>query len=46
VRWQGQSWAARNLEPSRPLSNGTSVLVMGREGTKLQVMPRDPDPRG
>jgi len=46
VRWQGQSWAARNLEPSRPLSNGTAVLVMGREGTKLQVMPRDPDPRG
>jgi membrane protein implicated in regulation of membrane protease activity len=39
VRWQGQSWAARNLEPDRPLTSGSSVMVMGREGTRLQVLP-------
>jgi membrane protein implicated in regulation of membrane protease activity len=43
VRWQGQSWAARNLEPSRPLGNGSAVTVMGREGTRLQVLARDPE---
>ena len=42
VRWQGQSWAARNLEPSRLLPSGSAVTVMGREGTRLQVLPRDP----
>jgi len=41
VRWQGQSWAARNLEPSRQLPSGSAVTVMGREGTRLQVLPRD-----
>lgn len=46
VRWQGQSWAARNLDPARRLDSGSPVTVMGREGTKLQVLPRDPDPRG
>ena len=39
VRWQGQSWAARNLEPARPLTRGSAVIVMGREGTRLQVLP-------
>jgi len=43
VRWQGQSWAARNLEPSRLLPCGSAVTVMGREGTRLQVLPRDPE---
>ena len=43
VRWQGQSWAARNLEPSSPLPSGSAVTVMGREGTRLQVLPRDPE---
>lgn len=43
VRWQGQSWAARNLEPSQPLEHGSSVTVMGREGNRLQVLPRDTD---
>lgn len=38
VRWQGQSWAALNLEPSQPLSAGSEVVVMGREGTRLQVL--------
>ena len=41
VRWQGQSWAARNLEPARQLPSGSAVTVMGREGTRLQVLPRD-----
>ena len=38
VRWQGQSWAAENLEPGRPLQSGDRVLVMGRDGTRLQVL--------
>jgi membrane protein implicated in regulation of membrane protease activity len=47
VRWQGQSWAARNLEPARPLTRGSAVIVMGREGTRLQVLPHgDLLPRG
>jgi membrane protein implicated in regulation of membrane protease activity len=40
VRWQGQSWAAHNLTPERALPPGSRVMVMGREGTRLQVMPR------
>lgn len=40
VRWQGQSWAAINLAPGEPLAPGTQVNVMGREGTCLQVLPR------
>ena len=44
VRWQGQSWAARNLEPARPLARGSTVLVMGREGTRLQVLPHGDAP--
>jgi membrane protein implicated in regulation of membrane protease activity len=44
VRWQGQSWAARNLEPARPLARGSAVLVMGREGTRLQVLPHGDAP--
>ena len=38
VRWQGQSWAATNLEPERALAHGESVVVMGREGNQLQVL--------
>jgi len=40
VRWQGQSWAALNLAPDVPLLPGRAVTVMGREGTRLQVLPR------
>ena len=40
VRWLGQSWAARNLDPGQPIAAGSAVLVMGREGTCLQVLPR------
>lgn len=40
VRWQGQSWAADNLEPETLLPPGLEVTVMGREGTRLQVLPR------
>jgi len=39
VLWQGQSWAALNLEPEQTLPVGSSVTVMGREGTRLQVLP-------
>jgi membrane protein implicated in regulation of membrane protease activity len=38
VRWQGQSWAATNLEPERSLAPGEPVLVMGRDGNQLQVL--------
>jgi membrane protein implicated in regulation of membrane protease activity len=38
VRWQGQSWAATNLEPEQPLIVGEAVLVMGRDGNRLQVL--------
>lgn len=40
VRWNGQSWAAENLEPSRALQSGEAVVVMGREGTQLQILQR------
>jgi membrane protein implicated in regulation of membrane protease activity len=40
VRWQGQSWAALNLAPGTSLDAGAQVTVMGREGTRLQVLPR------
>ena len=42
VRWQGQSWAATNLDPGVPLLPGNAVTVMGREGTRLQVLPARP----
>jgi membrane protein implicated in regulation of membrane protease activity len=38
VQWQGQSWAALNVDPHTPLSPGERVTVMGREGNCLQVM--------
>jgi len=43
VRWQGQSWAAIHLEPSRALAPGAAVLVMGREGTRLKILSRAPE---
>jgi membrane protein implicated in regulation of membrane protease activity len=38
VRWQGQSWAATNLEPEQTLTPGEAVVVMGRDGNQLQVL--------
>jgi membrane protein implicated in regulation of membrane protease activity len=46
VRWQGQSWAARNLDPSRLLVCGSPVTVMGRQGTQLQVLPSEAESEG
>ncbi|MCS5705915.1 NfeD family protein [Synechococcus sp. FGCU-3] len=40
VLWQGQSWAAVNLKAGRLLEPGAQVLVMGRDGTHLQVLPK------
>jgi membrane protein implicated in regulation of membrane protease activity len=40
VRWQGQSWAALNLQPESTLPAGSQVSVMGRDGTELRVLPR------
>lgn len=42
VRWQGQSWAATNLQPQQSLEAGAAVMVMGREGNHLQVVPLPP----
>ena len=39
VLWQGQSWAATNLEGRQALPAGTTVRVLGRDGTHLQVLP-------
>ena len=39
VLWHGQSWAAENLERGQALKPGSQVLVMGRDGTNLQVLP-------
>jgi membrane protein implicated in regulation of membrane protease activity len=39
VRWQGQSWAATNLEAPLLLRRGERVVVMGRDGNRLQVLP-------
>ena len=39
VRWQGQSWAAINLEEGQALPPGRAVTVLGREGIQLQVLP-------
>ena len=44
VQWKGQSWAAQNLEPNRPLNPGERVAVMGREGNCLQVMAKEKGP--
>ena len=38
VRWHGQSWAASSLDLDRSLETGERVLVIGRDGTQLQVM--------
>jgi len=42
VRWQGQSWAALNLDPSVRPGAGSRVTVLGREGTRLRVLPVPP----
>ena len=42
VRWHGQSWAACSLDVETLLQPGERVLVMGREGTRLQVLPALP----
>ena len=39
VRWHGQSWAASSLDLEQTLEQGDQVLVMGREGTHLQILP-------
>ena len=42
VRWHGQSWAANSLDVETPLQVGDRVLVIRREGTRLQVLPTLP----
>lgn len=39
VLWQGQSWAATNLNDAQTLEAGRQVTVLGRDGTRLQVLP-------
>ncbi|MFN7900065.1 MAG: NfeD family protein [Synechococcaceae cyanobacterium] len=43
VRWQGQSWAAVCLNGPAALPPGSWVQVLGREGTRLQVLAPDPE---
>lgn len=38
VRWHGQSWAASSLDLEHALEAGDQVLVVGRDGTHLQVL--------
>ena len=38
VRWHGQSWAAASLDLDRAIPEGERLLVVGRDGTQLQVM--------
>jgi membrane protein implicated in regulation of membrane protease activity len=40
VRWHGQSWAASSLDLDQAISDGEQVLVVGRDGTQLQVIAR------
>ena len=42
VRWHGQSWAASSLDVETPLQAGDRVLVISREGNRLQVLPTLP----
>ena len=42
VRWHGQSWPASSLDVETPLQAGDRVLVISREGTRLQVLPTLP----
>ena len=42
VRWHGQSWAASSLDVETPLQPGDRVLVISREGTRLQILPTLP----
>ncbi len=42
VRWHGQSWAAHSLDVETLLRPGDQVLVTGRDGNKLQVLPTLP----
>ncbi len=38
VRWQGQSWAALNSDPTIPLALDEEVVVVEHQGTCLQVI--------
>jgi hypothetical protein len=39
VRWHGQSWAASSIDLETKIDAGDQVVVMGREGNKLQILP-------
>ena len=38
VKWHGQSWAAVSLDLDNQMYIGQKVIVMGKEGTSLQVL--------
>jgi membrane protein implicated in regulation of membrane protease activity len=44
VRYEGGSWAARCEDPTLAIAAEAKVLVVGREGTTLLVLPES-DPR-
>ncbi len=45
VRWHGQSWAACSLDVEIVLEPGEKVIVVGRKGTRLQIVPTFPPSR-
>lgn len=39
VRWHGQCWAAISLDLKGSVKEGDQVIVIGREGSLLQILP-------
>ena len=45
VSWHSQSWAAASIDLERPLLAGELVIIIGHDGTRLQVLPLLPQPK-
>ncbi|GCE64348.1 membrane protein [cyanobiont of Ornithocercus magnificus] len=39
VRWHNQSWVAASIDLEQPLLVGELVVIVGRDGKRLQVLP-------
>ena len=39
VSWHNQSWLAASIDLEQPLLVGELVVVVGQDGTRLQVLP-------
>ena len=40
VRWHGQNWGAISLDPEITISAEEKVIVLRREGNRLEIMPQ------